>query len=140
MRKLPMYDVGPRFLLRGAAAGLAAATLGGAAMLFVLGNLRFFGLIGTLLFGALYGYFISEVVSRATNRKRGPRMIWSAVGSSVVGLHLARIAVVFAQLSMVGGQDPERRIGRALTLGLAPDLSLALLLLVAAALIYNRLR
>src|SRR5215210_2428458 len=55
LRRLPMYDLSPRFLLRGSLAGLAAASVGGVLVLFALSAFRFFGLFGMLVFGALYG-------------------------------------------------------------------------------------
>src|ERR671934_474471 len=51
LRRLPIYDVGPRFLLRGAAGGLIAAIAGGS----VVTLLPNFGLLMSLLLGALYG-------------------------------------------------------------------------------------
>src|SRR5919206_3470939 len=50
IRRLPTYDVPPRFLLRGAAAGLAAATAGAVVLRF----LPSFGLFGFLMLGGLY--------------------------------------------------------------------------------------
>jgi len=68
-RRLPQFEVGPLFLLRGAGAALAAgAALGLAWGLLLPGGYGFFG----LFIGAGVGYGVGETVSLATNRKSGP--------------------------------------------------------------------
>src|SRR5947207_2960930 len=59
LRRLPIYDVGPRFLVRGAVAGLAAAIVGGV----VVQVLPSFGLLLRLVLGAVYGYAVAAAVS-----------------------------------------------------------------------------
>lgn len=137
LRKLPMYDVSPRFLLRGAAAGLLAATLGGFVVLFVLGSLRFFGIFGLLAFGALYGYGVSEVVSRVTNRKRGASLVFATVMVLIIGFVISRCALIYTQL---GGLPEPARLAQTLALGFNPDLGQLAFLAVAGLIAYNRLR
>ena len=127
-------------LLLGAAAGLGAATVCAVMLLLALSMLRFFGFFGMLLFGGLYGYVVSEAVSRSTNRKRGPVLIWTTIATLAAGLGLARAIVAYAQLASRGGLDEGARLARALAAGFSPDLGVLLLLLVAAAITYNRLR
>lgn len=138
MRRLPMYDIGLGFLARGAAAGLAAAIVGGVAGLFLLGSVRL-GLFGMLLFGGLLGYAVSAAVSRATNRKRGRTLIWTTVAALVLGLGLARAAIASIQVAGRGAGEG-LALGRALAVGFSPDPGTLLLLAVAAVVVYNRLR
>jgi hypothetical protein len=138
MRRLPMYDVGPAFLARAAAAGLAVSLLVGLVGLFLLGSVRF-GLFGMLIFGGLFGYAASAAVSRATNRKRGRALIWTTVVAMALGLGLARAALAFLQLSERGAPE-SLALPRALAVGFSPDLGILLLLAVAAVVVYNRLR
>ncbi|TMB70668.1 MAG: hypothetical protein E6J43_01375 [Chloroflexi bacterium] len=70
-RRLPQFEVGPLYLLRGAAAALAAGGASGLAWgLFLPGQ---YGLLGILI-GAGLGYGIGESVSLATNRKLAPAL------------------------------------------------------------------
>src|SRR5215213_404540 len=75
LRRLPVYDVGPRFLLRGVAAGLAAATAG-SLLLHVLPN---FGWFISLIIGGLFGTVVAGAVSLATKYKRGNSLGWTTV-------------------------------------------------------------
>src|SRR3990170_287541 len=68
-RKLPQFEVGPIWLLRGGAAALVSgAALGAVWRLILPGDLGFLSLI----LGLLLGYGVAEAVSWATNRKSGP--------------------------------------------------------------------
>jgi hypothetical protein len=138
MRRLPMYDVGPAFLGRGAAAGLATATVAGLVGLFLLGSIRL-GLFGMLLFGGLVGYVVSAAVSRATNRKRGRALIWTSVAAMALGLGMARAGLAYLQLAGRGASEGVA-LTRALAAGFSFDLGALLLLVVAAVVVYNRLR
>ena len=77
-RKLPQFEIGPLYLLRGGAAALAAgAGLGAVWGVLLPGRMGFFG----LLLGALLGYLIAEAVGAATNRKSGtPLQVVAASG------------------------------------------------------------
>lgn len=77
-RKLPQFEIGPLYLLRGGAAALAAgAGLGAVWGVLLPGRMGFFG----LLLGALLGYLIAEAVGAATNRKSGtPLQVVTASG------------------------------------------------------------
>src|SRR5436190_23317684 len=61
VRASPPYDVSPRFALRGGAAALAGALVGGVAVQLAAGLLPF-GLLGLLLFGVLYGMGVARLV------------------------------------------------------------------------------
>jgi hypothetical protein len=128
-----MYEVGPRFLLRGAVAGLAAA-IGGGLVVHFLPN---FGLIMLLILGALYGYGVAAAVSVATNRKRGGPLGWVTVATIALGFSLSRAALAYVQLAAL----PEPlRLSRALGIGFNPDFGSLALLVVAAIMAYTRLR
>lgn len=89
-RKLPQFEVGPVFLLRGAAAALAAgAALGAIWGVLIPGR---FGLFGLLL-AALIGYLIAEAVGAAANRKSGPPLQTVAAGGVIVA-YLVRNLVI----------------------------------------------
>ncbi len=76
-RKLPQFEVGPLWVLRGAVAALLAGAALGAAWWTLFGGLRFF----TVIIGLLVGYAVGEAVSWATNRKAGPPLqIVAAIG------------------------------------------------------------
>lgn len=76
-RKLPQFEVGPIWLLRGAAAALTSgAALGAAWRLLLPWGLGFFSII----LGLLLGYAVGEAVSWATNRKSGPALQIEAAG------------------------------------------------------------
>jgi hypothetical protein len=79
-RKLPQFEIGPLYLLRGAAAALlAGAGLGAVWGVILPGGIGFFG----LLLAAGLGYVIAEAVSIATNRKSGPPLQVMAAGGVV---------------------------------------------------------
>jgi len=69
-RKLPQFEIGPLFLLRGA----AAAAVAGAALGALWGVLLPGGFAGffIIFIGLGLGYGVAESVSLATNRKAGP--------------------------------------------------------------------
>ena len=77
-RKLPQFEVGPLWLLRGGAAALlSGAALGGLWRLLLPGSLGYLSLIVALALG----YGVAEAVSWATNRKSGPLLqIEAAIG------------------------------------------------------------
>ncbi len=79
-RKLPQFEIGPLYLLRGGAAALAAgAGLGAVWGALLPGSIGFFG----LLLAALLGYLIAEAVSAATNRKSGTPLQVVAAGGAI---------------------------------------------------------
>ena len=133
VRRLPIYDVGPRYLLRGALAGLGSAILAGAVIQFFPG----FGLFVQVLLGAFYGYVVAGAVSAATNRKRGLSLCWSTVGAILLGYLLSRAALATFQF---GHLAVGARLGRSLAAGFSPDLGTLLLLLIASVIAFNRLR
>jgi hypothetical protein len=82
VRRLPTYQIPTAYLLRGiGAAAAAGAAIGGVWALLLSQRLGAF----FVLFLALgIGYAIGEVVSLATNRKRGPLLQGIAAGGVVV--------------------------------------------------------
>ena len=84
IRKLPQFEVGPIWLLRGGiAALLSGATLGAVWRVLLPGSAGFLSLL--VAFGL--GYAIAEAVSWATNRKAGPPLqIEAAIGVALAYL------------------------------------------------------
>ena len=80
-RKLPQFEVGPIWLLRGGAAAIVSgAALGALWRIIVPGGLGYLSLILALLLG----YAVGEAVSWATNRKSGPPLqVAAAAGVAV---------------------------------------------------------
>jgi hypothetical protein len=70
-RRLPQFEVGPLYLLRGIGATVSAGGALGLAWGFILPGQ--YGLLGILI-GAGLGYGIGESVSLATNRKLAPAL------------------------------------------------------------------
>lgn len=80
-RKLPQFELGPLFLLRGAGAALVAgAALGAAWGLLLPGDYGIF----TVILGAGIGYGVGETVSLATNRKLAPALQIMAAGGVIL--------------------------------------------------------
>ena len=79
-RKLPQFEIGPLYFLRGAAAALAAgAGLGAVWGTLLPGRIGLFG----LLLAAFLGYLIAEAVSAATKRKSGTPLQVVAAGGAI---------------------------------------------------------
>ncbi len=88
-RKLPQFEVGPLYLLRGAAAALAVGAALGALWGALLPDV--FGLLEVLA-GLGVGFAVGEGVSWATNRKYGTAL-QVAAAAGVVGAYLLRNVV-----------------------------------------------
>ncbi len=89
-RKLPQFEIGPVYLLRGAAAAIAAgAALGAVWGALLPGRVSLFG----LFLAAFIGYLIAEAVGAATNRKAGTPLQVVAAGGAIIA-YLARNLVV----------------------------------------------
>lgn len=97
-RKLPQFEVGPLYLLRGAVAGLGAGVALGALWGAILPGA--FGLL-ELLVGAGVGYLVGETISWATNRKAGPPLQAIAVGG-VIAAYLLRNVVIGIEIVPAG--------------------------------------
>ena len=94
-RPTPTFDVSPMFMIRGIGAGVVVGLLGGVVIAVIVVNFyilpRPVHLIAPYLPGLLIaglGYLIGETVSRATNRKRGPRLKLVAGLCMLVGYSL----------------------------------------------------
>lgn len=81
LKRLPTYQVSPRQYLIASGAGLGVATAAGFVWALILNAINF--LLLSLLIAAGIGYAIGEVISLATNRKRGPGL-QAIAGISVV--------------------------------------------------------
>jgi len=89
-RKLPQFEIGPVYLLRGAAAALAAgAGLGAVWGVLLPGRIGLFG----LLLAALLGYLIAEAVSAATNRKSGTPLQVVAAGGAIAAYLIRNLVI-----------------------------------------------
>ena len=66
-RRLPQYEIGPLYLLRGLGAALASGAALGAVWGLLIYDIGFF----MIFFGIGLGYGVAEPVSWATNRKSG---------------------------------------------------------------------
>lgn len=136
MKPLPMFELGPRDYLRGGLAALGAA-VGGAALLTLLQafmpGVGFFGLL--LLLGL--GYVTGEAASRATNRKRGPRLAALAALAVPFGLLLGRAGVV---VFVSGSRMPFDAAIAAALQSLVASFIAFLAVLVAMAIAASRLR
>ncbi len=85
--RMPTYDVGPSYLARAAAVAAGVAVVGGIVWAVVYAS--FLGRIPYLpsLLPLVVGYAAGELISRATNRKRGVALAWLA-GGAVAGAFL----------------------------------------------------
>jgi len=102
IRRLPMYQVSPAYLLRGLGAALGSGAALGLlwGVLFPFGASFFFG----LLVGLGVGYAVGEAVSYATNRKAGPPLQALAVAGVVVA-YLVRSAILASALRGIAVAD-----------------------------------
>ena len=128
LRRNPVYDVGPIYLLRATAAGLAVATIGS----YVVPFIPFFGLM-------LLGLAVGEAVTRAANRKRGTTLAVVAVASIVIGV------IVIPELITVAGFPAvvplDARLGLAVSRMLGHLFSIGgLFLAIAAVIAVSRVR
>ncbi len=89
-RKLPQFEIGPVYLLRAAAAALAAGVgLGAVWGALLPGRIGIFGLLAA----AFIGYLIAAAVSAATNRKSGTPLQVVAAGGAIAA-YLVRNLVI----------------------------------------------
>jgi urea transporter len=117
-RKLPQFEVGPLYILRGAAAGLlAGAVLGALWALILPGAFGFF----SVFIGIGLGYGVAEPISLATNKKSGP------VLAVIAGIG---VLIAYAVRNVVNGD----------ALFVTNDLYGYIVLVVGAIVAVNRLR
>jgi urea transporter len=117
-RKLPQFEVGPQYILRGAAAGLlAGAVLGALWALILPGAFGFF----SVFIGIGLGYGVAESMSLATNKKSGP------VLAVIAGIG---VLIAYAVRNVVNGD----------ALFVTNDLYGYIVLVVGAIVAVNRLR
>jgi len=91
-RRLPQFEIGPVFLLRGLAAALAAGAAAGLLWgALIPGGLGFF----SVFLGIGIGYAVAEPVSWATNRKAGP-VLGALAAAGVLLAYVVRSLVAFS--------------------------------------------
>lgn len=93
VHKLPTYSVPARYYLRASGAGLGVAVVGGFIWGLIEAWVPFFSL--NLILAPAFGYAISEVVSLASNRKRGIGLAVVAGIALVVSYLVAMLAGIF---------------------------------------------
>jgi NO-binding membrane sensor protein with MHYT domain len=93
--RMPTYDVGPSYLARAVAAAATTAVAGG--ILWAVVNATFLGRIPFVssLLAVVVGYAAGELVSRATNRKRGVTLAWLAGGAVVAAFLISWVVRPF---------------------------------------------
>jgi hypothetical protein len=84
VRTLPTLDVKPVFLARGVAAAVVGGAFTGAVWGYALGAEQRFGIFVLALIALAVGWAVSETISLAVNRKRGPSIQACAVAGCVV--------------------------------------------------------
>lgn len=93
LRKLPQFDVSPRYYARAVGAGIVLAFAGFAVLVVMAVMLRGFGFSVVLLGLVAVGYVVGEGVSRAVNRK---------VSRGLQYIAAASVIVVYILISIVG--------------------------------------
>ncbi|HLF04602.1 MAG TPA: hypothetical protein VI855_05245 [Dehalococcoidia bacterium] len=93
--RMPTYDVRPAYLARAVAAA-AGVAIGGGILWWVV-NASFLGRIPFVspLFAVAVGYAAGELISRATNRKRGTTLAWMAGGAVVAAFLISWLLLHF---------------------------------------------
>ena len=93
--RMPTYDVSPSYLARAVAVAVAVAVGGGILWALVSGS--FLGRIPFVssLMAVAVGYAAGELISRATNKKRGTTLAWLAGGAVVAAFLVSWVARPF---------------------------------------------
>lgn len=133
LRRLPMFQVGWKDYLRGAAGALGAGLAGGIVLTLIQSQLPFGGLIVVALLAG-YGYLVGEATARVVPRKRGTGLGTVATVAVVLGLALAR-----AGFLIVAGSPPLLALGFGFAT-LATSIWGLLGLIIACAIAFSRLR
>ena len=129
LRRLPTFRADKWLLVRGLLAGMATAAVGAV----LIGAIRGFGFILTIVLG----FLVAEAVSWAANRRRGPYFSWTAAVGAVVGMVLGRAMLVFVAL---GALPADLRLRGALMSMVSIDLIGWVMIVVVAAIAFYRLR
>ena len=97
LKRLPTFDVKPKFLVRGIAAAIAAGAAGGG-LWFLVSPPHGGAFAYIALFLALgIGYSVGEAVSWATNRKRG---------ASLQGIAACGVVLAYLVRNLIDGAGP----------------------------------
>lgn len=83
LKKVPTYDVSASYFALALLAGLGAGIVGGVLLFVFAGGF-------SLWLSPFFGYAVGEAVSRAANRKRGPRLQLATFISIVAGAILGK--------------------------------------------------
>jgi hypothetical protein len=100
LRKLPTYQFSGKYYLRGALAGILTAVAIGLIWLVIRMLVPFSGYFNFILAGAA-GYAIGEVISWASNRRRG---VWLAVMGGVIAAGayvISSLGIIFSLFSLI---------------------------------------
>ncbi|HLG71621.1 MAG TPA: hypothetical protein VK009_14465 [Chloroflexota bacterium] len=93
VRRPPMYDLSGRYLWQALAAAVVLVIAGGFVFTYALGFLARSFFIGAILYAAA-GFGIAEALSAVANRKRGPRLQWLAVITTVLTTQWIMVATL----------------------------------------------
>ena len=93
VRRPPTYDVSGRWLWQALGAAVALVVGGGFVFTYVLGFIGRSLFIGAILY-LVAGIAVAEALSAAANRKRGPRLQWLAVATTVLATQWITLATL----------------------------------------------
>ena len=111
--RLPTYNVSTSYLVKAILAALALGVGGGLVLAFVI-RLMLFGFLYVAALAG-FGYLMSEVISVATNRKKGRSLQFVAAG----GILVAMVLTVGLSVTVVGGSVVPDLLGAALAIYVA---------------------
>lgn len=104
--RVPTLDVGITHLLRAYGAAMVAGAIAGAAWAYFIQNVFAFGLFTAVIAGLGIGWVISEAISWASGRKRGPAMQGAAVYGAIIAYFARNIVLTdFTDTLIIRGDE-----------------------------------